>query len=84
MTTQQDYYERVREFAKEYDETPSPHVIDIMASVMMTRDNYMVGGNFVESVVNNNLDHTIIWADKECLENIKLIVSTKMNCYLEK
>jgi len=55
-----------------------------MASVMMTRDNYMVGGNFAESVVNNNLDNTIVWADKECLENLKLIVLTKMNCHLEK
>ena len=82
MITRENYYERVREFAKEYDETPSMHIIDIMASVMMTRDKYMMGGSFVQAVVDNDLYGTINRADKECLQNLKLIVATKYNCYL--
>ncbi len=82
MTTQQDYYERVREFAKEYDETPSIHIIDIMASVMMTRDKFMMGGSFVQSVVDNDLYGAINRGDKECVQYLKLIVATKHYCYL--
>lgn len=82
MITQQDYYERVREFAKQYGETPSIHIIDIMASVMMTRDNFMMGGSFVQSVVDNDLYGAINRADSECLRNLKLIVATKHHCYL--
>lgn len=82
MITQQDYYERVREFAKQYDETPSIHIIDVMASVMMTRDNFMMGGSFVQAVVDNDLYGAINRADRECLQNLKLIVATKHNCFL--
>ena len=82
MITQQDYYERVREFAKQYDETPSIHIIDVMASVMMTRDNFMMEGSFVQAVVDNDLYGAINRADRECLQNLKLIVATKHNCFL--
>lgn len=82
MTTQQDYYQRVREFAKEYGEVPSFHIIDIMASVMMTRDKFMVGGSFVQSIVENDLYGAINRGDNECLKYLKLIVATKHHCYL--
>jgi hypothetical protein len=82
MITRENYYEKVKKFASEYGENPSIHIIDIMASVMMTRDNYMMGGSFVQSVVNNDLYGAINRADKECLANLKLIVATKHNCYL--
>jgi len=83
MTTQQDYYERVREFAKEYDETPSIHIIDIMASVMMSRDGYLQGGSFVQSIINNDLYGAINRGDRECLQYLKLIVATKHYCHLK-
>lgn len=83
MTTQQDYYERVREFAKEYDETPSIHIIDIMASVMMSRDGYLQGGSFVQSIINNDLFGAINRGDKECIQHLKLIVATKHYCHLK-
>lgn len=77
-----DYYERVKEFAKEYDETPSNHIIDIMASVMMTRDGFLKGGGFVESIVNNDLYGAINKGDRECLQHLKLIVATCRYCHL--
>jgi hypothetical protein len=83
MITREDYYERVREFAKEYNETPSIHIIDVMASIMMTRDKFMMGGSFVQSVVNNDLYGAINRADSECLKHLNLIVATKHNCYLK-
>lgn len=83
MITRTDYYEKVREFAKEYDENPSIHIIDIMASVMMTRDGYLQGGSFVQSVINNDLYGAINRGDKECIQYLKLIVATKHYCYLK-
>jgi len=82
MIKREDYYERVKKFAGEYNETPSIHIIDVMASVMMTRDKFMMGGSFVQSVINNDLYQTINRADNECLKYLKLIVATKHNCYL--
>jgi hypothetical protein len=82
MNKREEYYERVRKFAEEHNETPSPHIIGIMASVMMARDGYMMGGSFVESIVNNDLYGAINRADQECLKHLKLIVATKHNCYL--
>lgn len=82
MIKREDYYERVREFAKEYGEAPSIHIIDVMASVMMTRDRFMVGGSFVQSVVNNDLYQAINRGDNECLKYLKLIVATNHHCYL--
>ena len=77
-----DYYERVKEFAKEYNETPSNHITDIMASVMMTRDGFLKGGSFVESIVNNDLYGAISKGDMECLQHLKLIVATYRFCHL--
>lgn len=82
MITREIYYERAREFAKSYNEEPTPHIIGIMASVMMTRDKFMMGGSFVECVVNNDLYGAINRADSECLKYLRLIVATKHNCYL--
>jgi hypothetical protein len=82
MITQENYYERVKEFANSYGENPSFHIIDIMASVMMTRDGFISGGSFVQSVVENDLYGAINRGDSECLKNLKLIVATKHHCYL--
>jgi hypothetical protein len=83
MNEIEKYHNQAREFAKEYGEEPTYHIIDIMASVMMTRDGVMLGGSFVQCVIDNDLYGAINRADSECLRNLKLIVATKYHCYLK-
>lgn len=83
MRTREEYIQRAKEYAQEWELEPSYHIIDVMASVMMTRDKFMIGGSFVQSVVDNDLYGAISRADSECLKNLKLIVATKHNCHLK-
>jgi hypothetical protein len=71
------YYEKAAKFAQEYHLYPSAHIIDVMASVMMTRDGVQQGGSFVQCVVKNDLYGAISRADAECLSNLKIIVLAK-------
>jgi len=76
------YQIAAKEFALEYDVT-SPHIINIIASVMMTRDGKgLQGGGFVQSVVNNDLFGAISKADFECYNNLKVIVAANQYSYL--
>jgi hypothetical protein len=82
MGTFEEYQERARQFAKEYNVEVSEHIIDVMRSVMMTRDKVLQGGSFVQAVVDNNLREAISRADGACLANIKIIVQASYNAYL--
>ena len=69
------YNKVAKEFAAKYN-VDSPHIISIIASVMMTRDGVgLTGGSFVQSVVDNDLYGTISRADYECEANLKVITS---------
>lgn len=68
------YWARARKFAESYKVAPSQHIIEVMASVMMTRDGVWNGGSFADAVVRNDLAQTIERADQECLENLRIIV----------
>jgi hypothetical protein len=68
------YQERAKEFAKSYGENVSDHIAYVMASAMMTRDNVLQGGGFVEAVVENDLFQAISRADPAVLANIRIIV----------
>ena len=78
-------YEAAREFVKRYEqENVSEHIINIIVSVMRTRDGVgPMGGSFVQSVVNNDLYGALVRADNECLKHIKLIALSKNNCFCE-
>lgn len=80
--TIENYYDVARKFALNYEKETSNHIIDIMASVMMTRDNFLQGGGFVQAVIDNDLYLAISRGDKECQKNLKLIVATKHHCFL--
>ena len=71
------YLKKAKEFAAEYQVEVSEHIIHVIASVMMTRDNVQQGGSFVQCVVRNDLYQAITRADKSCLENLKIIVLAK-------
>jgi hypothetical protein len=76
------YQKAAEEFALEYDVT-NPHIIRIIASVMMTRDEQGIqGGGFVQSVVDNDLFGAISRADNECYQNLKVIVAANQYAYL--
>ena len=58
------------------------HVVSLAASVMMTRDEFLPGGGFVQAVVDNNLSEAIGRADSTALIALKALVMTKMWCHL--
>jgi hypothetical protein len=83
MDIREQYRERAIQFAKEWREDVSEHIIDIMVSIMATRDkSSYAGGSFVQSVVNNDLFGAINRADSECSKHLKLLVVCNANCYL--
>lgn len=82
MDIVKQYQLAAEEFALQYEVTNS-HIINIIASVMMTRDGKgLRGGGFVQSVVDNDLFGATSKADNQCLENIKVIVAANQYSYL--
>lgn len=75
------YREAVIHFLNRYEEKVSEHIIDIMISVMMTRDGILQGGSFVQAVCNNNLKDAISRADKDCLKNLRIITLAFHYCF---
>jgi hypothetical protein len=83
MDIREQYRERAIEFVKEWGENVSDHIIDIMVSIMATRDKTSyAGGGFVEAVVNNNLYLAMNRADTDCRKNLFILTMCNMNCYL--
>ncbi len=84
MDIREQYRERAIQFAKEWDfENVSEHIIEIMVSIMATRDKTSyAGGGFVQAVVANNLYLAMNRADMDCRKNLFLLTMCNMNCYL--
>ena len=84
MDIREQCRERAIQFAKEWnEENVSDHILDIMVSIMCTRDkSSYAGGGFVEAVVANNLYLSMSRADTECRNNIFLLTMCKANCFL--
>ena len=84
MDIREQCYERATKFAIEYGFTNvSEHIMDVMVSIMCTRDkSSYAGGGFVEAVVANNLYLAMSRADSECRNNIFLLTMCSMNCYV--
>jgi len=83
MDIREKYRERAIQFAKEWNENVSEHIIDIMVSIMVTRDKSSYpGGGFVQAVVDNNLYLAMSRADMDCRKNLFLLTMCKANCYL--
>lgn len=86
MDIREQCRERAIQFAKEWEsEFPNvtDHNIDIMVSIMCTRDKSSYpGGGFVEAVCANNLYQAISRADASNLKVLKLLVLCHRNCFL--
>ena len=59
------------------------HIEDLAISVVLTRDEKLMGGSFVQSIVNNDLERAIGSADSTALKSIKLLVLVKLWCHPE-
>ena len=70
-------------FADRYGETVSDHIIDVMISVMMTKDNVLQGGSFVQAVIDNNLREAFNRADADCIKNLRIITLCANFCNVE-
>ena len=81
--TRDSYRQAVVHFLNRYNEEVSEHIIDVMISVMMTRDNVLQGGGFVQAVVANNLKESISRADTECGKHLRIISLCCSFCYVD-
>lgn len=82
MSNEELYYPAARNFLKRYDIQASEHIVDIIVSIMKTRDKVgWQGGDFVQSVVNNNLIQATLRADNDCINHLKTFVLALRNCY---
>ena len=79
-----DFYHKVAEvYSQRIIENPSTHIINVVASVMMTRDKVLNGGSFVQSIVLDKLEEAVCRSDSECYENLRLFVMAKKYCFIE-
>jgi len=58
------------------------HIYNIAASIMMTRDNYLQGGGFVQNIIKNDLEKAVCSADHICIRALKLFVFVKLYSHL--
>ena len=86
MDIREQYRERAIQFANEWkSEFPnvSDHNIEMMVSIMVTRDkSSYAGGGFVEAVCANDLVGAVTRADSDNIRVIKLLALTHKQCYL--
>jgi hypothetical protein len=84
MDIREQCRERATQFAIDYGFTNvSEHILDVMVSIMCTRDkSSYAGGGFVQAVVDNNLYLALSRADMDCRKNIYLLTMCKANCFV--
>lgn len=86
MDIREQYRERAIKFVSEWkSEFPnvSEHNIDMMVSIMATRDKTSYpGGGFVEAICSNDLFGAVTRADSDNIRVIKLLALTYRQCYL--
>lgn len=63
-------------------EDEKQHIVQIGASVMMTRDKYVRGGSFVEAIIRNDLNDALNRADDACLKALKFFSYVNRHKYL--
>lgn len=78
MTIIEKYRAASKEYAAQWNIT-NDHVINVGSSILMTRDNVLQGGGFVQAVVNNDLREAIGRADDVCINHLRFFVGIKNN-----
>jgi hypothetical protein len=77
------YKQRAIQHSNEWREDVSDHIIDVIISVMMTRDDVLQGGGFVQAICQNDLRNAVGRADSDCIKHLKLITMAYSNAYVE-
>jgi hypothetical protein len=77
------YKQRAIRHSNEWREDVSDHIIDVIISVMMTRDDVLQGGGFVQAICQNDLRNAVGRADSDCIKHLKLITMAYSNAYVE-
>lgn len=80
---EQKYIDLINERCIAYRWTLSKHVLDVMKSVLMTRDKVWFGGDGVESIINNNLRQCINYCDDEIVRHLKELVIARDNFFVK-
>lgn len=65
------------------NEQEKNHIIQVASSVMMTRDNYMQGGSFVQAIVRGDLDDAVNRADAIMRRCLVFMTYIKLNVRAE-
>lgn len=73
MDNIEKYQAAAKKYAAQYN-IEDQHIIDIAASVIMTRDGIRPGGNFAQAIVDNNLSEAIGRADDKCIHHLRFFV----------
>lgn len=83
MDIRDQYRERAIKFAQEWNTEVSEHNINMMVSIMATRDKTSYpGGGFVQAVVDNDLYEAVARADDSNIKVIKLLAMCRFQCFL--
>ena len=83
LTERQRYDYVARDLASRYAyHNISEHIVGVMISVMMHRDNYQKGGGFVEAIIENKLDEACSRADDDCINYLRLFSLVKRFGYI--
>jgi hypothetical protein len=83
MDIRKQYVDLVEERAVAYRWELPYHVVDVMTSLLMTRDKIWVGGDFVQAVISNNLREAVLRADDVIVNHIKHMVIARDNFHLD-
>ena len=83
MDVRKQYAELVEQRAVDYRWDLPHHVVDVMTSLLMTRDKIWVGGDFVQAVIANNLREAVLRADDVIVNHIKHMVIARDNFHLD-
>jgi len=81
-STREDYEALVDKKCADYGWDVSYHVKDVMISMLMTRDEIWMGGDFTQAVLENNLGAAVRRADDEMIKHLKHMVIARDNFYL--
>lgn len=78
------YYKRAEKHLVEYRVTDvTPHLLDIIISVMMHRDSVQTGGSTVAAICDNDLFGVVGRADHTVIQHLKVIVAAHLYAHIQ-
>jgi hypothetical protein len=78
------YYKRAEKHLSEYRvEDVTPHLLDIIVSVMMHRDGARKGGSTVAAICDNDLFGVVGRADSVVMQHLKVIVAAHLYAHIQ-